>query len=335
MSEAAIALSYPEPENKGRFLGFWLSFKLLGQLVGGAINLGVNADRASAGAVSYKIYFAFIALQALAPFAGLLLTPPENVQRSDGRPVALQVAGSIGYELKQTGRLLVSWKFALLIPLICQAVYTEAVDFTYEALWFSVRARALGSFLSAIVAIIAGNILGLWLDRARVALRLRARTAFVVVLGLRGAWFTWATVLVTRFRRTQPTYDWADGLAFGDAFALFLFLILDFQLNYLYLYFLVGKLAETEAEVVRIAGLLRGVESASQAVSYGLNSIPIFAQVGGVYLNFGLWGVSLVPAWFVVRHIGGRFIDENREDKPLRSSDAASEESASAGPDKP
>jgi MFS family permease len=35
MAEAAIALSYPEPYNQGRFLGFWLSFRVGGQVVGG------------------------------------------------------------------------------------------------------------------------------------------------------------------------------------------------------------------------------------------------------------------------------------------------------------
>ena len=35
-------------------------------------------------------------------------------------------------------------------------------------------------------------------------------------------------------------------------------------------YFIVGNLADSEAEVVRIAGLLRGTESAAQAVSVGL-----------------------------------------------------------------
>ena len=28
------------------------------------------------------------------------------------------------------------------------------------------------------------------------------------------------------------------------------------------------------------------------------------ASVGGVYLNFGLWALSLVPAWLAVRKIG-------------------------------
>jgi MFS family permease len=35
MAEAAIALGYPEPYNQGRFLGFWLSFRVGGQVVGG------------------------------------------------------------------------------------------------------------------------------------------------------------------------------------------------------------------------------------------------------------------------------------------------------------
>ncbi len=28
------------------------------------------------------------------------------------------------------------------------------------------------------------------------------------------------------------------------------------------------------------------------------------ASVGGVYLNFGLWALSLIPAWLVVGKIG-------------------------------
>ena len=34
MAEAAIALAYPEPHNQGRFLGFWLSWRVGGQIVG-------------------------------------------------------------------------------------------------------------------------------------------------------------------------------------------------------------------------------------------------------------------------------------------------------------
>ena len=146
----------------------------------------------------------------------------------------MTITNNIRKELLLTMKLFFSKDFLLIVPLIGQGVYAEAVMFTYESLWFSVRARALVSFLSGIVAIIAGNLLGLFLDRTKSSLKIRARTAYVTILTLQGAWWTWGTVLVSNFRRTSPTYDWVDD-GFGKAFALFLFLVLGFQLNYLYL----------------------------------------------------------------------------------------------------
>lgn len=36
-------------------------------------------------------------------------------------------------------------------------------------------------------------------------------------------------------------------------------------------------------------------------------------QVGCVYLNFGLWGISLIPAWLVVKNIGTKYSKSKRE----------------------
>jgi MFS family permease len=313
MAEAAIALAYPEPYNQGKFLGFWLSFRVGGQILGGAINLGINAHNNQAGKVSYTVYLIFIALQALGPFVALLLNHPHQVQRTDGRKVDLSIVDHPWVEIKATTRRFFSGQFLLIVPFIGQAVYTEAVMFTFEALWFTVRARALGSFLSGVVAVIAGNLLGLWLDRTRVSIQRRARSTFAFLSVLQLGLWVWATVLVTRFRHTRPTYDWADGAhGFSYTFALFLFLVIGFQVNYLYLYFVIGQMTTSPAETVRLAALLRGTESAWQALSYGLNSIAIFGQVGGVYLNFSLWAIALVPAWLVVRTFGTQGQDQER-----------------------
>lgn len=187
-----------------------------------------------AGKVSFHVYQAFIALQALGPVAGLLLNKPERVQRQDGVPVSMRITNSITKELRLTAKLFFSKNFLLIVPLIGQSVYAEAVMFTFESLWFSVRARALGSFLSGIVAIIGGNLLGAYLDHEKLSLKARARSSFITILTLQGGWWTWATILVTNFQQTSPIYDWVDA-GFGKAFALFLFLVLGFQLNYLYL----------------------------------------------------------------------------------------------------
>jgi hypothetical protein len=170
--------------------------------------------------------------------------------------------------------------------------------------WFSVRARALGSFLSGIIAVTCGNLLGAYLDRTSISLRIRTRSTFWVLVILQGAWWLWATILVTEFRSSQPTFDWTSS-GFGRAFAVFILLTAGFQLNYLFLYFIIGNLAVDQQEVIRYAALLRGSESAWQAVSYGITSVTIFAEVGAVYWNFALWAAAIWPAWLVLREFGG------------------------------
>ncbi|UQC86616.1 major facilitator superfamily transporter [Colletotrichum lupini] len=323
MAEAAIAIAYPEPWNRGKALGYWLTYRLCGQILGGAINLGLNADNDQAGKVSYTVFIIFIAIQAAGPFVGFFLNKPEQVERQDGKKVSLAILENSWYEIKATTRNLLKPKFLLIVLWIGQAVFAEAVFFTYLASWFSVRSRALGSFLSGIVAVISGNLLGHWLDRAKVSLKLRTRSTFWTLVVTQGAWWLWATVLATRFRQTRPVHDWASP-GFGAAFAVYIFLTIGFQINYLFLYFIVTNLAEGEEEVIRYAALLRGVESAWQAVSYGLTSITLFGEVGAIYLNFALWAVAIGPAWLVLRHFGSGLsahVEEVREVSGVVSSE--------------
>ncbi|KAH7022123.1 major facilitator superfamily domain-containing protein [Ilyonectria destructans] len=303
MAEAAIAIAYPEPWNRGKALGYWLTYRLGGQVLGGAINLGLNADRSEAGKVSYTVFLVFIAIQATGPLVALFLNKPEEVERKDGKKVELNILNNPWVEIRHTTRLFFTKKFLLVVLFIGQAVFAEAVFFTYLSAWFSVRSRALGSFVAGLIAVTAGNLLGLWLDRTGVPLKTRTRTSFWFIVTLQGGWWTWATVLVTRFHHTRPTYDWSSP-GFGVAFTIFILLTIGFQMNYLFLYFIIHNFADTQDEIIRYSALLRGTESAWQAVSYGLTSLPLFAETGGVYFNFLLWGIAIFPAWLVLRHFG-------------------------------
>jgi hypothetical protein len=82
--------------------------------------------------------------------------------------------------------------------------------------------------------LISGNILGQFLDSKRLSLRFRSRWAFGVLTIAQGAWWLWGTILVTEFHKTQPVYDWSSP-GFSKGFTWFLFQVLSFQLNYMYL----------------------------------------------------------------------------------------------------
>jgi hypothetical protein len=133
MAEAAIAIAYPEPWNKGKALGYWLSYRLGGQILGGAINLGLNADRDTAGQVTYTVYLIFIALQCAGPFISLGLNRPSKVQRKDGKKVVLAILDNPWFEIKATTKLFFTKRFLLIVLWIGQAVFAEAVMFTYLA----------------------------------------------------------------------------------------------------------------------------------------------------------------------------------------------------------
>lgn len=53
---------------------------------------------------------------------------------------------------------------------------------------------------------------------------------------------------------------------------------------------------------------------------YGLSSVSIMASVGNIYLNFGLWGIAILPAWLIIREVGHKFGDKkvDRETRALR-----------------
>ena len=131
MAEAAIAIAYPEPWNRGKALGYWLTYRLFGQIIGGAINLGINVKNDQAGKVSYAVYLAFIGIQAAGPFVALLLNKPAKVQRKDGKQVVLSIVENPWYEIKATTKTFFRPHFLLTVLWIGQAVFAEAVYFTY------------------------------------------------------------------------------------------------------------------------------------------------------------------------------------------------------------
>lgn len=115
-TEGAVILSYPEKARLGRYVSYWLMFRVLGQMVGGIINLALNFHNAQHGSISTETYGVFIALQCIGPLVALTLSRPEKVQRSDGTKVVLNLTGGVRSELKAVWKLLGRKEVFLLLP---------------------------------------------------------------------------------------------------------------------------------------------------------------------------------------------------------------------------
>ncbi|GAA5840305.1 hypothetical protein JCM11251_006690 [Rhodosporidiobolus azoricus] len=305
--EAAIVMGYPSAETRGRYLALWTAFGQLGSVVGGSISLALNAGDGKAGSITNTTYYVFIALQCIAPVVALFLSEPARVLRSDGTPVQMESHIGIRRELKEMWKVIVRPEILLLVPIVLRTEWPGSFAGTFEAVYLSVRGRALASLLTAILDVIVATLLGFYLDAQVLSKKTRARGSFLFIQAVFGGAWIWFTILQVRYLKNPPLLDWSDK-GFGAPFGAFLI----YQLCYItlrnFLYWIVIQLARSPADLLRLSAFLRGLESVGAAVGFGISAstVPYTVPLG---INFGLWALGLIAAWFVVKEVreGGRY----------------------------
>lgn len=131
-AEGAIMLSYPPPENRGKYLAYWLAYRNSGAILGGAINLSFNYSGKRLGKLDWRTYIVFVVLrkfewtfppgvywltrspECLGPAVAMLLSPPHKVQRRNGTKVKLLAKIPAKEEVKETLKLASRKEFFLL-----------------------------------------------------------------------------------------------------------------------------------------------------------------------------------------------------------------------------
>lgn len=204
-------------------------------------------------------------------------------------------------------KLICRKEILLLLPMIFQSVFSEAFFSTYNATYFTVRARALASLVGSVCVIAASFMLGFWLDWQKVTLNTRAMGAFIFIYTFETALWIYAMVVTKDYegRSEQVTLDWtSDG--FGHGVCVYILLLVGFNLMYDYLYWLIGTVNKNGGEIIRLSAIIRGIESCGQAISYGINSIDQakFALSGAVAVNMSFFVVCIVPAAIVINKVG-------------------------------
>lgn len=206
--EGAIATGYPEQHKRGRYIATWFTFRNFGNIIGGAVSLGINHSNSKRGKVGYQTYLGFIAIQCLGFAFGLLLSNPEKVQRNDGTLVEAPRGIAWRTETKEMWRLARSKSILLLTPLFWYFGWIQAYPGTYLATYFTVRSRALGSFMSAVVGTLTtwlgGSLVDLPWKRSR---QTRAITTWVLIAMLNSATWIWAVIIQNEYRHTKPVLD--------------------------------------------------------------------------------------------------------------------------------
>ncbi|KAJ5754551.1 hypothetical protein N7533_004094 [Penicillium manginii] len=278
-SEGAVALGYPEPAKRGQYMNIWLWFRTGGPLLGSAIVLGLNhsAEAKKKGKVGSETYLIFVALQCLAAPIAIFLTRPEKVQRGDGSKVKIVLQDSWAAEMKELWKLSCRKDVLLLLP-VFWASYFNQYEGNFEVYYFGVRARALIGLVSYIGTLLSSWLISRFLDYKKLCVKNRIMYSFYYV------------VIV-------HIIAWVYGRG------LFVVILWEFSRQALqnWMYYMIATKTDNISELSRLSGILRGQESFSQAVSYGLNTKEWFGGRVPLAVNTILLGLAVVPTWLAIR----------------------------------
>ncbi|KAL1628702.1 hypothetical protein SLS56_005694 [Neofusicoccum ribis] len=217
-SEAAIVLGYPEHRKRGRYVAIWLAIRNVGQLIGGAVNFGLNVRYATTGKVGYATYLVLIALQCCGLPLALALSLPAKVVRDDGTRVVILKQTSWRAEARAIAKLVRTKRILLLIPVFVFGQWSTPYESNYLATYFTVRSRALGSFLTACSGITGDLVTGHALDHLPFERRIRARIVWCWIAFLFTGLYIWQTTNQVAYDRAPPSLDWSQP-GFGRGFA--------------------------------------------------------------------------------------------------------------------
>ncbi|OCF45331.1 hypothetical protein I317_00854 [Kwoniella heveanensis CBS 569] len=305
VAESSAMISYPEENRRGLYLSLWVGARNLGSVISGAISLGLNVATSGAGAVSTNTYLVFIALECLGVPAALLLTRSSKVIRNDGYGVPLLPKKSWKKEMQLLWEHHKQRRTLLLIPVYIFTFFGDGVWFTYLAVHFSVRTRALSSLIAPVSSIVLQPIFGYILDQRRWGPRAKGMAAYGVYMGASLVMAVWGFAMIAWFKRQDPDLrlDFHnDSARWFAAYAPFWMYFVFSYMGQIYVYWILGQFASDVTSNARTGGVYRSWETVGQAVSYGMDS-----HVKNEYIPIGVLlalTVACAPGlWTVVKDL--------------------------------
>ncbi|KAI9050053.1 hypothetical protein LZ554_006198 [Drepanopeziza brunnea f. sp. 'monogermtubi'] len=303
-AEATIIVGYPHPSERAFYLAVWQTAKAAGPIVGGAINLGLNAGRSTAGSVGSNTYIVFIVIMCLGLPIALTLSPASKVWRKNGSRVIIHSQPNLAAEFKGVWAQFCSRRIMLLLPAFFISYFYLGYNSTFLTQYFTVRSRAFSSFFTNFAGIFSSFLIAGLLDRQSINIKTRAKVAFTCIVTIVVGTWIWASILLKQFEDAPetPVFDWFTG-GFGKSYALVFFWAFGGQAFQQFLYWLVGQYATDISTLSYVTGILRGVEALGQTVAWAMQTVPNANGFASIGANFGMTLLCIVPTWVVLSEL--------------------------------
>ncbi|KAI9270848.1 major facilitator superfamily domain-containing protein [Sporodiniella umbellata] len=315
-AQAAIMMSYPDEQDKGKaFSIFWMIFNL-GSTVGAAIPLGNNFDTIG-HSLSTGTYVGFMCVMAFGAFLSLVLLPASKVIRENGSPVSLHKFSNWRREAVEILALFRDWKMLCLIPLFAGSnwFYTYQFQVYNGGGFFSLRARSLNNLVYWLCQIMGAGFFGWILDNRFLGeRRARALIANTFVLVLLCA--SWVGSIFVQEKFTfesvrEPGFEPVD--IYSKSYTGYIILYAAFGISDSiyqgFTYWLLGTMTNDTERAARYGGFYKTIQNAASAISAQVdaNHTPYMTQL---IINFVMEGVGLLLAFIVCFRVSDVTIEQ-------------------------
>ena len=186
--------------------------------------------------------------------------------------------------------------------------------------YFTVRSRALASFLTAIIGALANILTGLVLDIKSFPRLAKSKAVYLFVLATVTASWIWMAVIQVRLSSMSeaPSFDIGDGAFFNSAFAVYLCFKFFYEILQTYVYWLMAEIkgAQGDGDIARTTGILRSWESIGSTIAYAVGATH-WPNQNQMILGFALWAFTVpftLLAVFGNWNVGGSEIQAKEED---------------------
>lgn len=258
-AEGTAITSFASEDKKGMYVSIFWSIFQFGVVIGAAIPVGQNWNTGvnNGSRVTDGTYIGLFVLMLIGTVLGLAMYPWEKIVREDGSRVMLETS-------KKTFReeLITSWQvckrnwWIVFFAPMCWAVnyYNIYQNNDFNGIYFTVRGRALNTFISGAVQIPAAWILNIFTDKLPMGRRKRAFWAVVYVfVAVNAVW----TAGYFKMRKTreglseEERVDVFDSDYPGSCAVYVLYGFTDATYN-CYAYWFIGALSNRPEEVLEL-----------------------------------------------------------------------------------
>lgn len=261
----------------------------------------MNLGNDQQGSISSETYLILIGLQCLGLPLALLISPINKLIRSDGTKPVIPERTTFAEGFRRFWRIMKRPEIAALIPIFLTSQWAQTYEGNYLTTYFTVRSRALASFIITFLGLFVNIVFGWFLDYNRLSRATRARAGWIILVVAYTVTYIYNLVLEAEYGKTNPSpvFD-IETPGFARAVAVYCVFFIPYNAFAVWGYWILGCFDHKIENLTFSTAILRSGESLASTISYALGASKSVSLLKNLLVASVLfWAAIPTTTWSV------------------------------------